>query len=76
MPTETRITCKSCGKVSHYNLDDKLNNFDKQLQNVSRRLGALGGNPFLAARKSEATIDFNKCQYCGSRNIIKEKIKF
>lgn len=76
MPSETKVKCKSCGHVYHYNFSDTCNNFSKKCDNAARILGALGGNLFFAARKSETTIDYNKCQKCGSRNVVKKTVKF
>ncbi|MDX8551780.1 hypothetical protein KHC33_04085 [Methanospirillum sp. J.3.6.1-F.2.7.3] len=72
---ETRVTCKTCGHVYCYNNLDVMNNITKKIDNTARFFGSLANSP-IGGRKSEDTIDYKRCQKCGSRNIISEIIYF
>ena len=75
MASETRVTCLSCGYIYHYDNTDKLNNLSKKFDNAARAIGGIGGS-IHGGRKSEGTINFNRCQKCGSRNVKSETINY
>lgn len=75
MPSETRVTCLSCGYVYHYDKSDQLTNLSKKLDNTARFIGGIGGSVH-GGRKSEGTTNFNRCQKCGSRNVKVETVNY
>lgn len=76
---ETKCTCNSCGNIYYYGKEEVLEKTVNSLDNASKELAAASCcycNPFINATKTKNDItDYNKCPKCGSRNIIKEKIK-
>lgn len=72
---ETRVTCSSCGAVSHYGKADELQSTGAALSNAGKSMMCCTGCAPAALIPNQQAVDLNKCPKCGSRAISKEIVE-
>ncbi len=71
---ETRVTCNSCGNVWHFGKAEQIQEAGKVIGNMGKDMSCCTGS-CLGCIPRSGTVDLEKCQKCGSKNVIKEVVE-
>lgn len=72
--TETKVTCKACGKVWYYGKQETGQNRSSAMQNCGKIGMCCSCSPLALLIPDKEIKELDKCPKCGSRAIKKETI--